>query len=265
MQPHRIIGMGTKGRFQARADQEFLVYSTCNSPTTLEIFAEDQIATVSANMPMSELQDALASHKLCLPYFEPLLGFCGTVGGNLSVNLPHALETQFGSWREWVVGMTIRRWNDTVAKSGSRVVKSVAGYDAHKLFIGAYGTLGIIETVNLRVYPTRAVAAPRLFKGSSVSTTDRIWIERTPRTLFMNRMEILRESLVAADLESCTIWAAPKIGENLNLDHQGWAIDSDQFGATFHGTLRSPPTLGRAAKQKLDPISFLETDKRLCQ
>jgi glycolate oxidase FAD binding subunit len=44
----------------------------------------------------------------------------------------------------------------TIINTGGKVVKTVAGYDMKKLFIGAMGTLGIILEVTLRLRPIRA-------------------------------------------------------------------------------------------------------------
>ena len=41
----------------------------------------------------------------------------------------------------------------TIVKSGGKVVKNVAGYDLNKLYIGAFGTLGIITEVTLKLAP----------------------------------------------------------------------------------------------------------------
>jgi glycolate oxidase FAD binding subunit len=40
-----------------------------------------------------------------------------------------------------------------VAKSGSKVIKNVAGYDLAKLFAGSFGTLGLILQVSVRLHP----------------------------------------------------------------------------------------------------------------
>jgi FAD/FMN-containing dehydrogenase len=84
----------------------------------------------------------------------------GTVGGEIATNLPHLYMAQHGTWRDWVLGMTIITAEGKVAKSGSNAVKSVAGYDVHRLMIGARGTLGVIADVILRTTPLGALRTP---------------------------------------------------------------------------------------------------------
>ena len=49
--------------------------------------------------------------------------------------------------------MTIVLADGTIAKTGGKVVKNVAGYDLHKLMTGSFGTLGVITEVNFRLHP----------------------------------------------------------------------------------------------------------------
>jgi FAD/FMN-containing dehydrogenase len=43
--------------------------------------------------------------------------------------------------------------NGDVVQFGAKTMKNVAGYDAAKLLIGSWGTLGIILDVTLRLFP----------------------------------------------------------------------------------------------------------------
>jgi glycolate oxidase FAD binding subunit len=98
------------------------------------------------------LQETLAKHgqRLALDALWPERA---TVGGVLSTNDSGALRLRFGSLRDLVIGVTLALADGTVASSGGRVVKNVAGYDLPKLATGAFGTLGVITRAFFRLHP----------------------------------------------------------------------------------------------------------------
>jgi FAD/FMN-containing dehydrogenase len=49
--------------------------------------------------------------------------------------------------------MTVALSDGTLASSGGKVIKNVAGYDLGKLFTGSFGTLGLILEVSVRLHP----------------------------------------------------------------------------------------------------------------
>src|SRR5207302_1002100 len=53
-----------------------------------------------------------------------------------------------------------------VAQDGGKVIKNVAGYDLGKLFAGAYGTLGLIAEVTVRLHPRPARTATVVARSS---------------------------------------------------------------------------------------------------
>jgi glycolate oxidase FAD binding subunit len=52
-----------------------------------------------------------------------------------------------------IIGVTLALPDGTLASSGGKVVKNVAGYDLPKLATGALGTLGVITRAVFRVHP----------------------------------------------------------------------------------------------------------------
>ncbi|MGH9795496.1 MAG: FAD-binding oxidoreductase [Candidatus Acidiferrales bacterium] len=112
----------------------------------------DLTLSVEAGIRISELFDALAAHKQWLPMYVPWFDRA-TIGGILSSNSISPLRYMFGGPRDFMLGMEFVTGDGKLCKSGTRVVKSVAGYDLHKLLLGALGTLGVITKVNFRTFP----------------------------------------------------------------------------------------------------------------
>ncbi len=113
---------------------------------------QDMTVTVETGVTIGTLQSDLAKQKQRLP-LDALWPRRSTVGGVIAANDSGALRVRYGSIRDLILGVTVVLANGTIARSGGRVVKNVAGYDLPKLFAGSFGTLGIITEVTLRTYP----------------------------------------------------------------------------------------------------------------
>ncbi|HEV2135101.1 MAG TPA: FAD-binding oxidoreductase [Terracidiphilus sp.] len=113
---------------------------------------QDLTCTVEAGCTWSAMQAALAQRGQMVA-LDPLWPEQATVGGIIAANDSGALRVKFGGLRDLIIGMTIVLADGTVAKSGGKVVKNVAGYDLHKLMTGSFGTLGVITEVNFRLHP----------------------------------------------------------------------------------------------------------------
>jgi hypothetical protein len=175
----RVVGLGSKSIWCQASEGEAVDIS--NMSGVVDFSPPDQVVTVRAGTTIDEIQAVLAPEAQCLPFLRPKCLGDGptTIGGELSLNLPHALEGECGSWRDWVLGMTLVRADGVVAKSGSHAVKSVAGYDVHKLAIGARGWLFVVAEVILRTYPLRSLPHPSVVEKLG-DAGDAFWIQRTP-------------------------------------------------------------------------------------
>src|SRR3974390_1912852 len=145
-------GGGTKlgwGNPPKRAD---LVVSTARLKRVLEHAWADLTVSVEAGCPFETLQEKLAQHgqRLALDGLWPQRA---TIGGMLSTNDSGALRLRFGALRDLIIGVTLALPDGTLASSGGKVVKNVAGYDLPKLATGAFGTLGIITRAIFRTHP----------------------------------------------------------------------------------------------------------------
>src|ERR1700676_5108112 len=113
---------------------------------------QDMTCSVEAGCTWASLQSGLAQHGQFVA-LDPLWPERATVGGIVATNDSGALRLKYGGLRDLIIGMTIVLADGTIAKSGGKVVKNVAGYDLHKLMIGAFGTLGVITEVTFRLHP----------------------------------------------------------------------------------------------------------------
>jgi glycolate oxidase FAD binding subunit len=112
----------------------------------------DLTVTVEAGCTIAELQRALAGHGQRLAV-DPLWPEQATVGGILATNDSGSLRLAYGALRDLIIGVTMVLADGTVASSGGKVVKNVAGYDLPKLATGSLGTLGVVTRAVFRLHP----------------------------------------------------------------------------------------------------------------
>jgi glycolate oxidase FAD binding subunit len=130
--------------------------STARLSRILEHEPGDLTAIVEAGLRLSELQAALEPHGQMFaldPPGDPTLGAC--LAGDLSGPRRH----RYGAMRDLVIGVTVVLADGTIASSGGKVVKNVAGYDLGKLFSGSRGRLGLLTRLALRLHPRPAASA----------------------------------------------------------------------------------------------------------
>ena len=126
---------------------------------------QDMTCTVEAGCTWAAMQSGLAQHGQFVAV-DPLWPDKATVGGIVATNDSGTLRQRYGGLRDLVIGMTIVLADGTIAHTGGKVVKNVAGYDLHKLMIGAFGTLGVVTSVNFRLH-----SIPRCAQSFTVSAT----------------------------------------------------------------------------------------------
>jgi glycolate oxidase FAD binding subunit len=146
-----------------------LVIDTSRLNRVLEHAAGDLVVRVQAGVGLDQLAAVLAEAGQRLALDPPGGGngagmkrageVGGTIGGVLATGTAGPLRLRYGTPRDLAIGITVVRADGTVAKSGGKVVKNVAGYDLGKLFAGSYGTLGLIAEAAFRLHPQPAAAS----------------------------------------------------------------------------------------------------------
>lgn len=120
-------------------------------PSSLIYNPEDLYITADSNKTLNELQTLLAKDRLWIPLISPWKDT--TIGEIVSTNFNAPLRMRYGAIRDLVLALTVDLPDGRRLQIGRPVVKNVAGYDLSKLFIGAYGSLGNITLITLKLIP----------------------------------------------------------------------------------------------------------------
>jgi glycolate oxidase FAD binding subunit len=150
---------------------------------------QDMTVTVQAGCTISTLQRKLAEHGQRLA-LDALWPDEATVGGVIATNDSGALRVRFGGLRDLIIGATIVLPDGTVAKSGGKVVKNVAGYDLQKLMTGALGTLGVITEAIFRTYPLAKEVRTLTFRAPDVNFANELLLRVLDSTLVPTGIQI---------------------------------------------------------------------------
>lgn len=145
-------GGGTKVSWEQPSEPADVVLSMSGLSRVLEHAAGDMTVTVEAGCTIAALQQAVARHGQRLA-LDPLWPDRATVGGVIATNDSGTLRAGYGSLRDLILGVTVALPDGTLAASGGKVVKNVAGYDLPKLMVGAFGTLGVVTRATFRLHP----------------------------------------------------------------------------------------------------------------
>ncbi len=107
--------------------------------------------TVQSGVPWQNVQKLADENRQCLsPAFAPAIP--RTVGGVIAGGFSGLDRSLRGALRHQVLGMRILMADGSVASTGGRLVKNVAGFDLHRLHTGGRGQLGVILEASLRLH-----------------------------------------------------------------------------------------------------------------
>lgn len=121
------------------------------------------VVTARAGTPLAEVETLLAEHGQCLAFEPPHFGPGATVGGMVAAGLSGPARASVGAVRDFVLGVQLINGRAEHLTFGGQVMKNVAGYDVSRLMVGAWGTLGLLTQVSLKVLPLAPAEATLRF------------------------------------------------------------------------------------------------------
>ena len=166
--PLRVVGGGTWLDAGSPVESHETI-SVAALNQVIEYVPGDLTITAGAGTSLRAILEITAAENQWLG-LDPMGTTDGTIGATLATGSYGPLATGFGTARDLALGVEFVTGRGEVVKAGGRVVKNVAGFDLTRLMIGAWGTLGILTEITLRLHarPEREVSLASPLGGRSV-------------------------------------------------------------------------------------------------
>jgi glycolate dehydrogenase FAD-binding subunit len=131
----------------------------------VEYEPEDLTVTAECGVTLATLRETLAARGQELPLESG--GGRTTLGGALATNASGARRLRFGAPRDRILGARFALGDGTIARSGGKVVKNVAGYALHRMLCGSRGALAIVLEASLKLMPQPARREALLYTATA--------------------------------------------------------------------------------------------------
>lgn len=149
----------------------------CTASTRLDLAAlagivsyepGDLTITARAATSLAEIERVTAREGQWLT-LDPFGSSAGTIGATIATGSWGPLASAYGTPRDHVLGCEFVTGAGDVVRAGGRVVKNVAGFDLVRLVTGAWGSLGALTemTVRLRARPEQDLTLIAAVNGKS--------------------------------------------------------------------------------------------------
>ncbi len=198
---------------------------------------DDMTVVVGAGMPIGRLEAMLAERSQTAVL--PEMPGNSTVGGAIAAGLSSLRRGRLLGTRERVLEVTLVTGDGRVVRAGGRVVKNVTGYDLPRLVVGAFGSLGVITTLCLKLWPVppaaKTVVVDDFPTGESVS--------RPLAVLESNRHKAIYLWGTESEVEAVSTRLGGEASDGLD-----WPADPE---GAFRWSLRVPPSRTSEAIERI--------------
>jgi glycolate oxidase FAD binding subunit len=221
----RIVGSGSKA-FLTRGEEPSSgtrLLSTADHSGIVDYRPEELVLTARSGTSLASIERALAERGQHLPFEPPRFNGGGTLGGAVASGLSGPGRPWWGAVRDAVLGVELVNGLGERLAFGGQVMKNVAGYDVSRLQAGAFGTLGLLLAVSVKVLPAPPAELTLTFELEAREALARLrtWVRRPyPITGTCVADGLLRVRLSGA--EPALTWAAAELGGEVSDDGGFW-------------------------------------------
>jgi len=185
-----------------------------------------------------------------------------TIGGMISNNSSGMRSVKYGTTKQYVLDLTVVLADGRIINTGSRVLKSSAGYDLTRLFVGAEGTLGVITRAGLKVVPLPRSRKLVMAAFPDAETAGRAVLKVFSSGITPSACEIL-DKLTLQVLKRCDPGLAlPEQGDAILFEVDGTEISTEESAALISEICR-PMALSLALATSREQMDHLWAARRL--
>ena len=145
-------GAGTGLAGGAVALEGGIVLDLSGMDEILDIDINNLQVAVEPGIVHSKLNEALKAEDFFFPPDPGSSAMC-TIGGLIANNGSGMRSVKYGTTRSYVLDLEVVMADGSVIHTGSKTLKSSAGYDLTRLMVGSEGTLGVITKAVLKILP----------------------------------------------------------------------------------------------------------------
>ena len=151
-----VVGGGTRQGYGSPVEPDLVV--NMSGFADIETWDPDDLTvTLGAGTPVAELEAMLAARSQSAVLSE--VPGDSTVGGSIAAGISSLRRARLLGTRERMLEVTLITGDGRVVRAGGRVVKNVSGYDIPRLVVGSFGSLGVIVSVCLKLWPAPRASA----------------------------------------------------------------------------------------------------------
>lgn len=252
-----IVGTGSKSGLTGDPfNAEGRLLSTVEHTGIVDYRPDELVVTVRSGTPLKELNQTLAREGQMLGCEPPEFRGLGTVGGAVASGIAGPGRAWRGGVRDAVLGVQMINGLGERLNFGGQVMKNVAGFDVSRLQAGAFGMLGLLLEISLKVLPLPQAERTLCLELSLQEAHRRMleWaLEPNPITGTAWLDGVLWVRLSGA--EAAVNRAAVQFGGDLQPDNDFWQALRDHSLPFFRSGVRAcrhlPPASPLLAEDKL--------------
>ncbi len=257
----RPVGGRTKIGWGAVGAPPEVELSTERMDALIEHNEGDFTAVMQAGLRLRDAQKAFARAGQRLALDPPDGEGRATVAGVIATADSGPLRHRYGGARDLILGVQVALPDGTVARAGSRVIKNVAGYDLAKLMCGAFGTLGVICEVIMRLHPEPAGTVTVVGRGDDAAALARAASAVRKRPFELEALDAAWESSGGAILAQAAGRACDATAESVAhvVRAEGLEVELIEDDAPLWASQRARQRAGKGgavAKVSFPPAEF---------